>query len=82
MSRKERSCFRDFRSACLSLKLIQMNNCLNIANKKIIMSFFKSSGDIQKKEGGPVQKPADLSDIIFLASNLFMHIFRMFVTHL
>ena len=61
MSRKERSCFLDFRSVWLSLKLTQKNSCLNIAKLK---------------------KPADLSSIIFLASNLFMQIFSMFVTYL
>ena len=33
-------------------------------------------------EHSQVQKPANLSNIIFLASNLFMHIFNMFVAYL
>ena len=39
----------------ITLELINQhdNNILGITNKNIIMSSFKSSRDIQKKEGGP-----------------------------
>ena len=35
---------------CMTRRLIVFYNCMN---KNIIMSSFKSSRDIQKKEGGP-----------------------------
>ena len=34
-------------------KKIRLHQCKGMLNKNIIMSSFKSSGDIQKKEGGP-----------------------------